>query len=244
MDLTTATPVEIDTVLADLYNKEWEANSRADIARDDVRSQVARVLGLGYRASLPAADVQRVVQQAMEMDLDADREQRDHAWYEMKEVRARQERVDAYLAEAADLREKMLPLQEEYARRPWTRFFAVLGGHIHSSMACSTCNKMGKATRFGWIVERSGQSEAQALESLVSESAKTTLCTVCFPNAPVAWTVVREDPNACPGSGSFDYPRETARLGYYSGNYGVCEHCGQRTTVTSTGKMRKHKKEA
>lgn len=67
----------------------------------------------------------------------------------------------------------------------WSRFFIVRtnNGHIHRSMSCSTCNRNGKATEFGWLPELSGLSEAEAVEAEGS-----ILCTVCFPSAPVEWT--------------------------------------------------------
>lgn len=219
MDLTTATPVEIDTILADLYGKQWEADSQVLYwlkAAREVEAGIAKHLSGKYG--------------------------NQYFGWKQETADGYRTKADGYQAKVDDLAMEMLPYEAEFARRPWTRFYVVQGGHIHSSMDCSTCNKMGKRTKFGWLPEMSGQSEDQALEALVTESAKTILCTVCYPSAPVAWTVVRPDANQCPGSGTFDYPRETARLGYYSGNYGVCNHCGERITVSSTGKMRKHKK--
>lgn len=124
----------------------------------------------------------------------------------------------------------------------WSRFFLVAGGHIHASMACSTCNNGASATEFGWLPELSGLTEADAVAS-----HGALLCTVCFPTAPVEWTNFYEAQAAaksaaqCPGSGTWDYPRETARMGFYTGNYGVCSHCGQNVTLTKTNKMRGHK---
>jgi hypothetical protein len=244
MDLSTLSPVEIDTILADLYGKQWDLNSRIDMGKDDVKGAVRKVLGLSYRQSPTREQVAEVVEKAQ--DLGERPSYEDHAafvaWLNLDEVAKRQERVDEMIGQYRRLGAEMAPYEAEYAKRRWTRFFVVQGGHIHSSMACSTCNKMGKATQFHWLPERSGQSEEQALESLVTESAKTVLCSVCFPSAPVAWTVPREDESVCKGSGTFDYPSETARRGYAYGNYGVCSHCGQRASTTSTGKMRKHKK--
>lgn len=225
MDLTTATPVEIDTALADIWNR-WYAKD-AEIDRQvgyqkDYRKTLAQVDAGTYRYSwMDEYDRPRVEKAIATLD----------------------EKIAALSAEAREIMREAKPLNEEFSRRGgWTRFYAVQGGHIHSSMDCSTCNKMGKATRFGWLPERSGQSEAEALESLVTESSKTVLCTVCYPSAPVAWTVPREDESTCKGSGTWDYDPKTARLGYYTGNYGVCNQCKKRTTVSSTGKMRKHKK--
>lgn len=77
-------------------------------------------------------------------------------------------------------------LDEYYAAEArytgWSRFFLVqnTGGHIHSSMNCSTCYP---TTQFGWLVELAGLTEAEA----VAEYGEI-LCSVCYPSAPVAWT--------------------------------------------------------
>lgn len=120
----------------------------------------------------------------------------------------------------------------------WQRFFLVQDGHIHASTGC---HSLRPTTRIGWLPKLSGETEAEA----VAEHG-AMLCTFCFPTAPVEWTDGRkaDDHLYCAGGGTWDYPRETARLGYYTGNYGVCTHCGEKITVTSTGKMRKHKKPA
>lgn len=64
----------------------------------------------------------------------------------------------------------------------WSRYFLVTSspGHIHSSMYCPTCRF---TTTYGWLPQLSGNTEAEA----VAEHGPT-LCTVCFPSAPVAWT--------------------------------------------------------
>lgn len=118
----------------------------------------------------------------------------------------------------------------------WQRFFLVSGGHIHSS---TSCHSLYPTTRIGWLPELSGETEAEAVAA-----HGALLCTHCFPTAPVEWTDGRkaDDDLWCAGGGTWDYPRETARMGYCTGNYGVCTHCNERITITSTGKMRKHKK--
>ena len=58
------------------------------------------------------------------------------------------------------------PLHAEFARRGgWTRAFLVVGGdgHVHSSMDCSTCNRGVEPTRFQWMVEFSGTTEAEVV---------------------------------------------------------------------------------
>lgn len=78
------------------------------------------------------------------------------------------------------------PLDDEYRRRPWSRFFLVTNGngHVHSSMSCSTCYP---TTTYAWLPELSGKSESEAVEEWGER-----MCTTCFPSAPV-------DPNyRCP----------------------------------------------
>lgn len=121
----------------------------------------------------------------------------------------------------------------------WSRFFLVQGGHIHSSMHCSTCNNGENATSFGWLPELSGLGEQDAVEA-----HGALLCTVCFPSAPVEWTNAYEVAAAakkaaqCPGKRDYDAP---SRTGYYSGNWATCDTCHGHVTVTSTGKLRAHK---
>lgn len=59
----------------------------------------------------------------------------------------------------------------------WTRFFAVIGGHLHKTRACSSCFP---TTQFAWMPEFSGEDEAGVV-NMAGEFA----CTVCFPDAPV-----------------------------------------------------------
>jgi len=64
---------------------------------------------------------------------------------------------------------------DEYAG--WSRFFLVVGGHIHSSLHCSTCYD---TTIIGWLPQLSGLTEADAVAEYGA-----VLCTVCYPSAPV-----------------------------------------------------------
>lgn len=72
---------------------------------------------------------------------------------------------------------EMAPLEAQYATQRWTRAFVVPGGHVHSSMNCSTCYP---TTEFGWVVEMSDSTQAEIIEAAGSRA-----CTVCYPNAPV-----------------------------------------------------------
>jgi hypothetical protein len=221
MDITTATPVEIDTVLAEIWNRI-----------DAVESQIEA-------AKKKARDAHKAVRQG-------------YKWY--------QEVADEAEARIPTLREQLVPLEAEVApyeaefirRGGWTRAFLVTNnnGHVHKDRNCSTCRI---STRYAWMIDYSGKNE----EEIVAD-AGCLACTVCFPSAPLEGLAMPtkmfatpEDaakaakkaaaPADCAGSGTWDYPADTARKGYYSGNYGVCSHCNEAITISSTGKMRKHK---
>lgn len=138
--------------------------------------------------------------------------------------------------------EKILELDRYREEKGWSRFYVVPGGHIHSSMRCSTCNKNGKRTKFSWATELSGQSDEEAVKA-----HGAVLCTVCYPDAPVQWTNhyelegERKRNEACKGSGSYNWIKGTTRFGYVSGNGGKCAVCGEWAGATPSRAIRKHK---
>lgn len=162
--------------------------------------------------------------------------------------------LDAAATAAADAAAAIVEHEKGYTG--WPRFFLVVtsAGHVHRNMECSTCRP---TTGFAVLPGLSGATDEQAV-ALVGPN----LCSVCFPLAPVDLTggkltealvkvLVEEGEDAfraklatvaagCPGSGTWDYNRETARLGYYAGNAATCDHCGQRVGVTTANKLRKH----
>jgi hypothetical protein len=120
-------------------------------------------------------------------------------------------------------------LNAEFTRRGgWTRFFLVPGGHIHSSMECSTCYP---TTQFGWLPALSGLTEADAVTA-----HGTLLCSVCFPDAPVEWTI-KAKPAGCAGKIPV---AGTARCTGHT-FYAECPECETRQIVTASGVLRKHK---
>lgn len=70
-------------------------------------------------------------------------------------------------------------LDHEQAYTGWNRFFLVTSsaGHVHRSMRCSTCYM---TTTYAPVVDLSGLTDADAVDALGH-----TLCSVCFPEAPV-----------------------------------------------------------
>jgi hypothetical protein len=67
----------------------------------------------------------------------------------------------------------------------WSRYFLVVSsaGLIHDSMDCHTCNKGRKPTEFALLPELSGTDHTTAVAAL-----GPSLCSVCYPSAPVEWT--------------------------------------------------------
>jgi hypothetical protein len=115
----------------------------------------------------------------------------------------------------------------------WTRFFLVKNnnGHIHRTMNCQTCFV---TTQFGWLTDLSGLTEKEAVDAY-----GPLLCTVCFPSAPVEWTIGKKSTDHCPG-----LPTGQA-VSYFTGRrttyYRTCSECGEQIAETASGALRKHK---
>jgi hypothetical protein len=88
------------------------------------------------------------------------------------------ERMPGLLAERNALIAESVPLEAEYAKHRWPRFFLVTNGngHVHSSRQCVTTYPK---TRWAWLPQLSGKSEQTA----VHEHGEK-MCTICFPSAP------------------------------------------------------------
>lgn len=229
-DLTTATPPQVDGVLADLYG---QAAALADTIASRYGT-VHRLIGekRTYRGRTAVWPTTSLAAGKIAQDLLAAGTLPE--W----EARPLQDALDG-IAEAYAAKGELHALADEYeaehARRGWARFFLVLGGHIHADMSCHTCYP---TTQFGWLPALSGLTEADA----VAEHG-TILCSVCFPSAPVAWTVgaqSKDDPDRCPGSGQ----RATNLNFRFYQPRGNCPKCGAAVTPTSTGRTRKHKRPA
>lgn len=143
------------------------------------------------------------------------------------------ERLSEAHAEYEYAREQYVEVSKQY--EGWTRAYLVPGGHIHSSMQCSSCYP---STQYSWLTSLSGADEAEIIEY-----AKEVACTVCYPDAPVEEYKRQADAakaaTRCSGTGSTDWdakgkPRWAIR-------YATCPGCGTSQSVTSTGKIRAHK---
>lgn len=171
-NLSTATPVEIDTELARLYGenadarfKSAQAASSLHYAADDEYNTRYNPRSGWKMALIDVIEAVRVV-----------------AAGETYKATEAQRALDSYTAahqKVMEIREAMSPLNAEYRRRPWTRAFLVqnAGGHVHSSMECSTCFD---TTQFAWMTAYSDKPEVE-----IVEAAGEKACTVCYPSAPV-----------------------------------------------------------
>lgn len=232
--------VEVDTELSEIYLQQMQIDRRMGYHVDAIHRMtgsekqerwfgrekittwlrsVDEAIEAGQNGSIPPYEVRRFEQMVAERD----------------EMSAQNEVLEL----------RRIELESEYRADPWSRFFLVRDGHIHSSMDCSTCNRNGRATLFGWLPELSGLDEAAAVEA-----QGAWLCTVCFPSAPVEWTNQAEVDEAakqaasCAGSGTRPESGDSSRRvnGYgRSTSWARCSECGEMQSVTSTGKFRKHK---
>lgn len=177
MNLTTATPVEIDT---ELYRLDGEA-AKAERSLHLALVLIHRAVGddTGYRKPDYALTHEQAIEQA-----------KVKAGTEGDFLRAAEKALESLkkaTAEVEAVAAQQRPLNAEYARRPWTRAYLALvngnGGHVHSSTDCSTCNNGKYRTQFARQAQYSGADEATIIAD-----AGYRACTVCYKDAPVEAT--------------------------------------------------------
>jgi hypothetical protein len=232
-DLTTATPVEIDTRLADLAT----ASAHADQKRTNAVDAAHRALGERptqhgrWEKSWPTSTTEAI--EACRKLADPNERYYNAPGYKAREaVKAYDDAVQLL----GDIAARIWPYATEYARRPWPRFFTVRGGHVHSSENCQTCHRNGIPTDIGWNPELSGQSEVVAVKAL-----GPMLCSVCFPSAPLDWTKGKDKPPRCEGSGR--PPVKGTSTGGWRRTYGRCSVCPESADsylITDSGVIRAH----
>lgn len=235
MDLTTAAPSEIDAKLAELERAEGSAEQKIAFVVADMH------YGLGERATYatrnrkawPTTDKQAI--EAVRAKAAAG--EKMSSQYSYRPFAVLFGKYEAAVADLEAIYAQAKPLNDEFVRRGgWSRFFLVQGGHYHRDMTCSTCNKNGLRTRFGWNPEMSGMSEDEAIAEFGRRAA--VLCSVCFPNAPVEMYEKRANPNECPGG---QYVAGSDRRTGMS-THGECPTCHGRHLINAGGAVRKHSK--
>ncbi|MFS0884918.1 hypothetical protein [Aeromicrobium sp. 179-A 4D2 NHS] len=168
-NLSDWTPVQVDTKLADLYYTYINKSARAEGQQRHLEDLVRRKTGT--RGRLSTTEIDAVVAECRAVER--------QTYIEHDILRAYENTIVAD-EEVMAASEAMLPYEDEFnARGGWTRAFLVTnaGGHVHSSMMCSTCRP---TTRYHWVTEYSGGKEAD-----VVDAAGERACTVCYPSAPV-----------------------------------------------------------
>jgi hypothetical protein len=145
MDLTTATPVEIDTALADAYGRIADLTGQQHRLSATV-SRIDEVEPGSYQSMLP--DYSPAARAKLVGEIDA---LQKRIW----------EILDA----------EVYPREAQYNDRRWTRYYLVdnAGGHVHPDQSCSTCFP---TTKYAWLVEQSGMS-AEDLVKMAGEDACT-----------------------------------------------------------------------
>jgi hypothetical protein len=164
--LATMTPVEVDTLLAPIWERENEilfSSIRTRRVITKLEERVDKVLlGLKVTDVRTPADGVRLAQTL-------------HA--EQRALASLDEQMQAVRAEAA-------PYEAEYLRRGgWNRVYLAksAGGHAHNGTECSTCHHGEYRTEFAWLIQYSGKTEAE----IVADAGERA-CTTCYPTAPAS----------------------------------------------------------
>lgn len=230
MDLATATPAEIDGRLADLYATGAKAQQTIDAALETLHDAV------GDRRPSRRTRYKLTHEQAVATA---------HDWIDnSKGVHHERERMQRAIDRLAAAEQQLVEtnaqtqvLDAEYDRRPWSRFIAVEGGHLHSGRVCEG-GTIRVTTKLGWHPELSGKTEAEAVDLL-----GPMLCTHCFRSAPVEFTVgtpaAKANPNRCTGTGQFPVEGTTR---FRMNRVGECPACHTEQIVKDDLRMRAHNK--
>lgn len=229
-DLGSATPREVDEKLTEWYIAEMRARSvladaivSTHYALNEKKIYISR-----NRFYWPTTDAEALA--AVKEKAKTFVDNGGYAAYKPTEVLAKLEKAEAEKARILAAQEV---LEAEYRRRPWSRFFLVTSsnGHIHKNMRCSTCFE---TTEYAWLPHLAGKTEAEAVAD-----QGTRLCSVCFPTAPVEWTVgITKPDNSCAGG---HYVNGTSAT-FGMRTYGECPTCHTRQIVNQGGTVRKHPK--
>ena len=150
--IETATPVEIDTELAELYFKESKA-----------RTFYERLIDTRTKARIAKAN----------------------DTYGQYDPYTDEDEEKAF-AELRAICEAIQPLEDEYERRLWNRYWHVTNqnGHIHRNQSCTSCYP---DTQYFWRTDLSGLTEAEVVEREAYNA-----CSVCMPIAPAEQKAARE----------------------------------------------------
>jgi len=254
--LTDLTPVEIDRYNAVL----WAEFSRLSDAIDKASDGLYRALllskksvrrGRGYSQVWPISlpEAERMAAEHLETGCEPDQTTklqsgltRDGAY--AAQLRKAVDRLAALRAEWKGLEDgPEAVLNGEFERRGgWSRMYLCLsdGGHIHKGRQCPSIRP---STELAWLPEVSGMEWREAFKALppnLAAGSPAIMCTKCYPDAPVEWTVKAADPKECPGSRQYAKLMDQ-RMTNRVHRWAECHVCGKKgVAVTPNGNLRKH----
>lgn len=171
---SSSTPVEIDTALSELFTDAMRATQNLTSIENSLNSLAGNKKKYLYARGEPVE---------WEMSFDEVLQQGPRQSYQKETWAKHILRRDEELTKLGEITAEQSKLEGLWKEKGgWSRFFIVnnAGGHIHSSMNCSTCYP---TTQFGWLPQLSGQTEKEAVDEHGG-----ILCSICFPSAPTAWT--------------------------------------------------------
>ncbi|MGW9069241.1 hypothetical protein ACWGQT_07325 [Streptomyces yangpuensis] len=235
--LASMTPVQVDELFAALYEEYARLNRLTDSSWDGLyravgEKKVSRYneMTWPYGRDELETKARKILEDGTGVDLYRDT------------VTQALARLDGFGEETRALNQgPRKTLLAEWERRDgWSRFFLVQDGHIHKGGPSgwgSDCHTLRYNTVLYWRPELSGSTEQEAVDAL-----GPTMCTVCFPKAPVEWTRGKtlEEQGFCSGSG--ESVTLTADQRRRVNNWVDCPVCGKESVhVTGSRKLRKHK---
>lgn len=164
-NLANLTPVEIDTLLAPIWEREYQA--KADVLATTRRSAELQVKasklknGLKVQGYATPGDGIRLAETIQHLN----------------------DRITSLHEILEQIAEEEAPYLAEYQRRGgWNRVFLATSsnGHAHKGTECSTCHHGEYRTGFAWLIQYSGLPESE----IVADAGERA-CTTCYPSAPV-----------------------------------------------------------
>lgn len=163
-NLANLTPVEIDTLLAPIWEREMKIRSTISNYKRRESETFATIEKIKKGVRVPqvttALDGIEVMEDLARLG---------------RFIVAEGNKLAAVEAEAA-------PYEAEYTRRGgWNRVFLATstGGHAHNGTECSTCHNGVYRTGFSWLIQYSGKTEAE----IVADAGERA-CTTCYRSAP------------------------------------------------------------
>lgn len=181
----TVSPREFDEHLASLYDQADKAERQVASSWDLIHRLAGdrkEYVGRRHVWRRTAAEVDETVRCQITVHGD---ERNLSAGCKPSEALARRDKA---VTDLAELMISIHSLEQVYRHNPWTRYFPCRNadGHIHSTLrACSTVRW---DTDMAWYPQLSGKTVEEAVAEL-----GPTLCSVCFPLAPVEWRQKKSD---------------------------------------------------